>query len=1095
MTTLLKVCPSSSLLYEVAEASSPVWIGFVFAAGVAPPAWGYFPVAAAWTQLPGMPSFAGFFVFAPKAPGNPAAFVAAIRASAMAQPDIFQGLTIPVWLADPDAVPLAPIYIPTAMASSPIIPVDANLGFGGNFSFLIPANSYYGCDPDSETLSISAQQNFIFNVNGFPITGFDPALVLPLSGPEAGMLALNAVISFDPTPAGGDLAFHYNYRSVSGISQIRYPLFDIGAAGPKLSVAVTLDPSAPFDGVRTRFSFRDTTLGQPIPSGLQSPLGQSATLTPLPGSALVIRPLYGSTAAAGGMNSGFEPDGPFALALDPPTAGGALALMPGLAGSECMAAPSGTVLNFAAGASFCPYDPTLNSADTALPLDDMDGNALTAWISVQAQNGQATYSSQPPQSAFYVTDASIADYLFLNKVLPILTGASLPAAPFAAYGLITEQLGAKVDVDAYQAFERHAASQVRRRIMANGARSQRIRIFAAQAQSESFATGRGLVANSNDGGQTFQSVDLASTVDSEGGQHIWSLDNVGEALSLALRSASVFLVADRTVQGGTKLFDITGTLAFADWQLAVSLDGSVRAPDQTKQILILKFAPGSVATLVGQLGAWTDASIFLDDPVAVQGVLLARIAAIQAHANGQDAELAALYGPLAKLLNDPSWNGVLAFSPIVEAEPAVVEGIISTLPDQRLTAVVMGIAINALSGGGPTPPAISASAPFALIDYELPPPTTGGAGSADAIADFEVDYIRARFQNGAVASFAARATLTINALFGLPVAQQQAGKDAASNAIAIVGTYQTPTEPGGQGTYSFAAASPSLFRFAYEWYQGNVRAAILDRIVIEAIQFLPVSADATKKVSRFAMSGNIAFAKPNGKTTPPGLSVGGDLFDYDALSFVNLGLLMTEKGSTGGAPDWGFDVTQAGLSAVAPDALRQGLAMDLPLALVRMAAAGTLDQYGCQALQVPTGWTPPSSAFDFALIYSLDLGRPGAFAASSADLTATLVLGWSAEGDYALGFGLSGLGQQRQLTLQGVMQLGIGPIGIAPLPQGDGTRLGLILNQCQIGYLGTVFPPVATRFEVALIGAPPYPTSRLVWFASSGQPIPPRGRA
>lgn len=1090
MTTLLRVHPSSSSLYVADQPVADSWVGFVFPEGMTGPSWGYFPVSSAWPDISGSSLYQGFFIFSPRQPANAASFVSAVWNFIDGQPNLYQDMTMPLWIVDPDAPTLSPIYLPTTMGTSPVIPVGANMGFGGNFAFLIPANSYYACDPVAETLTITAQQNFIFNVNGFQISGFDPSLTLPLSGANAGKLMLNSTMAIDPTPSGADLGLHYNYQTASGVQQIRYPMLDIGAAGPKLSFAVALDPSAPFDHSRTQFAFQGQSIGASLPTGLLSPLGQQASLAPLAGSALVIRQLYGANTAGGGFDSAFEPHGPFSLSLPFAAPDGPLSLLPGLSGSESLSVPSQMTVTFQPGASFCPFDPTQDSDNIALPLDDMNGQAVTSWVAVGAMGAaQTVYASQPAQSAFYGTDASLADYLFCNKPLSTLTAQSLPAVPFAATGLIAQQLGTKVDIGPYQAFERHAASQVRQRILMQAAQVQRSRPLLGSGQSVTLATGRGLVVGSNDGGQTFQSVALASSTDAQKVQHNWQLSNLCAAMSTSLQSSTIFLLANRLTKNGSTLFNIDDLLAFFDWQLGVSLDGTIPG-----QFLLLKFGPGSVATLAGQPAAWTDADIFVDDPASLQRLLQERINTVASYATGPDKDLAALYGPLYQLLNDEAWNGVLAFSPLVDAMPAVVNGIVSALPDGQLVAFCMGLSINALSGGGGDAPSIKASAPFAVVDYELPPPTTGGAGSSGEIAAFEVDFIRARFQNGDLASFAAQATLTINSLFSMPVAKQNgAGQDSPSNAIVIVGSYQNPVDPNGQGTYSFAAASPSTFRFAYEWYQGNAKARIIDEIVIEAIQFLPVTSDEQNTVSRFAITGSFAFAQPNEQGKPQGLQIGGDLFDFNALNFVNLGLVMTDTANSLDPPTWQFDVTEASLTVNDPSTLRDGLAKDMPLSLNRLVGAGTLDQYGCQLLAVPTNWTPPIADFDYAFIFSLDLGRPGTFAASSADLTSTMILGWTADGDYALGFGINGLGQQRQLTLQGIMQLVVGEIGISPLKQGAGTRLALVLNQSQIIFLGNIFPPQGNRFDLALFGAPPYPSSRLLWFASDGQFIPPSG--
>lgn len=198
MTTLLKVNPSCPSLYEVDDPSASVWCAFLFPENELGPGWGCFPLDVAWMASGGMPSYTGFFVFAPQAPDNPVAFAAALWASNVASQ--LQNISMPVWVANADANPLQLIPIPTTNTFSPTIPNNVNLGFGANFSFLIPSQSYFSCDQEGQFLTITAQQRFIFNVNGYPITGFDPALTLALTGPQAGLLALNARLRDSTSP-------------------------------------------------------------------------------------------------------------------------------------------------------------------------------------------------------------------------------------------------------------------------------------------------------------------------------------------------------------------------------------------------------------------------------------------------------------------------------------------------------------------------------------------------------------------------------------------------------------------------------------------------------------------------------------------------------------------------------------------------------------------------------------------------------------------------------------------------------------------------------------------------------------------------------
>ncbi|CBS89292.1 hypothetical protein [Azospirillum lipoferum] len=1067
-------CPSVYL--PVSTPSSPLagpWVALVLPEGVSLTAvpqilsdWAWLDQAS--SQTPSMiPPVPGFWVFAPAAPADLPSFAEALWGSPAAA--VFTGTTVPVWCRNADDLSNGLQWLATGSTTGPLILSSANIGFGNNFAFFIPSGSPFTRNSASDTLTITAQGKFIFNIRGSGITGFDPSLTLALTGSDAGLLILGATLSFDPSPSSANLGIHYLYQSSgAAVTVLNYPLFDVGAAGPKIGYHVSLDPAAPFDGARTRFSFTQpaTTLG----AGFTSPLGQTVCLTPRSGAGLVIRSLWGT-----GGESCLEPDGDFTASLSPAMSDGSVALLCGSVGTEGLGGAAGSVLSFIAGAAYCPLDPTTATAsDQSDPLDDRGGAAVTAWVAVSAADGSAQYRCQPAQSALFQGGAGLPDYLFTGAAFPLVAGTTLSPVPMAAYGLINSQI-AKVAATPYRAFENHVLAPVRAQTMATATKAALAAKAAARTASapapaadttSTYVTNSGLVATVD--GEVLLSVQLAATVDAGGKTHSWVAEDISPALQTALMTNDCFLVVSRTAgSDGDILFSLSGDVAFSDWSFepGIGADG---------QFLIFKYAGTDIATLAGSLANWAEAATFNADPAAVQAALLSLIATVQAAAEGGDT----LYTTLWSALSDPAWNGLLALSAPANTLPEIVASMEYSL-GSTLSALAVGLQVNDLSGGGDESPAVAASAPFAVVDYANPDqaasPAAGGAYG------YTLDSLRAGFINGTLTSFTAGGRLEINQLFGLPAALQNDGGDATSNIVAIDGRYLQPVGDDATGYYAFSAAGPAEFRIAYDYFDGQATAQILKTVNVTNLQFVQVN----DNQSRFSLNGALVFNPPASAPEDPYLYLGSppttDLFDFDALAYSDLGIVMTGSGVD---LVYSFDVAQVRFPTPT-SGLRQGLVTDLPLTAQSLSGAGSLSDLGAIAFQVPTGWTPPVDGFDYALVFAITLGSPGLLSSQAGSLTGTVYLGWGASGSYSLGLLISGIDQTCSLTLQGVMKLAIGVAGIDTMASDGTNRTVLLLQQCSLSFMGAAIPGSARPFTLTLFGAPPYPSQTLLWFGDA----------
>ncbi|MBP2312923.1 hypothetical protein [Azospirillum soli] len=1072
MTMQLAVSSACPYVYLPEAGPGWSWVAFVLPATAATPTPDYLLSDWTWPTTDGStgPGYAGFWVFAPSQPPDLAGFARSLWASSAGKAftQSSSSTSSMVWYDQATLASLGnPEHIATAMSNRLQTSGNVSLSFGASFQFYIPSGSAVSFLSDGDLLTITANGWFALNIVNSSIGGFDSSLGIALGGDDAGVLTLGGKLSFDTSPRGANLGVHYQHRTSDGaVALLDYPAFDIPRT-TAIAYAVSLDPSAPFDGARTRFAFdpeagaRKGAYTGPLDSGFTTPTGQRIRLTPQDGAALVFRSLYG-----GGGQSCFEPDGPFLATLSPPAADGGIALLCGSAGTESIQGPAGTTLTFSAGASYCPFDPTAprTTAD-AVPLQDQDGAAITAWVSVTGDGSPASYRTQPAQSALFRPDAAQPNYLFACLPRPLLTATTLPALPMAPYGCADDQL-ASVPCQSFRAFETRVLAPAR--AMATVMAAKAARAAAPRARSadeggttETWVTNAGLVATASD--SALASLQVASTVDAGGATRIWSIDDIAETLQTALAANECFVVATRTTDGdGNSLFTLSGEVAFADWVFRPTVGDA--------HFLILKFASLDIRTLANGLSNWTDGASFNSDPTIAQANLIQAIDAIEAAASG-DPLTSALYATLWNALTDPAWNGVMSFAVPATSLPATVSGM---LPGRGLSAVALAVQTNDLGAANGTA-TVTASAPFAVVDMETADTSASPANGKEF--GYSLDRLLAGFDNGTLSSFNATGRLEINSLFSLPAARQTAaGEDAPDNIVPLSGSYQQPATAGAAGYYAFVSTGTAAFRAAYDYAQTQTAAQILKTVTVSGVQFVPVDGD----TSRFSISGTLTFNPPaqtnaGGTAGDPYLYLGAqptvDLFDLDALPYSDLGIVMTA--GDGGKTAYALDVSKVGFPTPG-QGLRTGLATDLPLNAAALLPAGSVSSLGAIPLQVPTGWTIPVDAFDYAIAYTLTLGTTGLQAARSGSLTGTLYLGWTAAGSYSLGLLIDGIDQNRAVTLQGVAKLSIGAVAIAGalLPDGRSVRTELYLRQCSLNFMGTAVPGNAQPFTIPMFGVP-----------------------
>src|SRR5262249_26478930 len=146
------------------------------------------------------------------------------------------------------------------------------------------------------------------------------------------------------------------------------------------------------------------------------------------------------------------------------------------------------------------------------------------------------------------------------------------------------------------------------------------------------------------------------------------------------------------------------------------------------------------------------------------------------------------------------------------------------------------------------------------------------------------------FENSTIRRFSSQVILSVDALFGASCSQEIPTEGLPQNAILLTGTL---LRQGGHDIYVFAESSPTTF---------DLDDAVLATARIDQATF---SAGSTGGAAtgpqhyRFAFRGGLAFRAPPAGTP--------DLFSFDELAYVNLGVVMTFDLSSGKPPHFDFD--------------------------------------------------------------------------------------------------------------------------------------------------------------------------------------------
>ncbi len=824
-------------------------------------------------------------------------------------------------------------------------------------------------------------------------------------------------------------------------------------------------------------------------------------------------------------------------------------LLCGLFGSETMAfmayTPNGpiSVMRFLARrdayASIFPFAAaSIDNPTSGAVGKRLTGEYRTSWMTIV---GGGTYDAQPEDSPLFEPKCppATAEGGAQEAASPVLTpfaagtkllnkpGFAVPFVPYAGLGAASRAFSPTE----ISTFESQIISPTRKALVSESvnavmvseklARRERVRqgvLFAADTAT-STTTPQGLLASVASGsvGADYRQVTLAQSEKAAGRPPFMRFWNLEMPLQNLLQSNQLFSVivnpeflgelvsTERFVDPVEPTFD--NTITIADWTMSANVGNGVMATDY-RNVMIMKFGEGTVVDRVRNPNKWVGTAEFSlpanagDPGVSLTGLSQWLQDFIAAAADQALVKKNPLYANFVRIVNDPSWNGILVLRADVNSLPDQIRGLSAGIDFTAFEAHHFGITVSRVRVDGCQVTLDGASSMFGLIDYQYPlfRQNVATGGNPDVALGipvagpygFTVLQLQALFVNSALADFQSRVQLTTNSLFDSRVlSTYTASGRSASNAVVLKGSYQAQ---GTTATYVFEQSGRTVFL---------VDSNVFNAIAFTRVQFNTLSGgDAQSTItSRFLIWGTFDFARlADGNKEP-----------YDILSFgTPNGTAPVDRGS-----GLAYSNLQISLSspADAPNAVTfvfggGGIAFDLASSTSR---AGSM--FPTFALQIDSfiaaspgkrpvdfGFLPVRASVPtreisgpwYGVVYKITMGTPGALV-SGAGFESRMLVAWSPQTlgndittSVFVGLQLPGANPGAKLiSLQGVLKVSVASIVLTyDQVQGSASKaFNLRLNDIGLKFFGIVKLPPGATINFFLFGNPTGSGS-LGWYAA-----------
>jgi len=903
------------------------------------------------------------------------------------------------------------------------------------------------------------------------------ATVIPVSGQDLGAL-------------GVELRYAIR-RSVNPndprLSPISMPVMTTLAQATTL--AMLWDPLNPFARGRTEFRF---ATGASIAASFVTQRGYATTLA----TTTVAAPLWQgglmftrcATRIDGVSNPGgtdlysLAPDGAFQLQVVPPQGGAGAGLvdqlMLGQSGLEtAQLSQTATLVLFTAGnnafAQTVALDGTLATGGngvtgTTPPL--LTDLATTSWVSVMpasTSDAGLLYYAQPRQSPLFTSGGGGA--------MPF---QQVPAARFAAHPTTSQSLPANFPVGVYAGVASNQIDAARALETAALAPLRRSQIVAgtgnslAEVSTDVLAiTPQGLVVEVDTGQSSVTEVIIASLPGTDT-PTLALADPKQDFLAGLFANQLFFVVSNPTVLTNQATCVPPFSLDLDGWTF--SLDPSLWRTGDNPTLMLWKYANRSIEDLAANPAGWgwPQAAADSKGSLAPTALLLnAIIAEAKRAATSQpDGLFANFYN---NVLADSGWNGVLFLNaPIgLGTLPASLKFLSAGIDQSKFFAHHVGVGQTPFDPAT-TPITLKQSSVFGLIDYNDPVDLVPSSSKPFV---FKTLQLTAQFANAHLAAFSTQVELSLNQLFGSPLAKKNA---VNGNNLVVSGTLQTS---GGSPAYAFALTGENKY---------SARNAVLLSVEITSLrietQSTPLSANQIS--TNFVLGGKMRFIELAGfdlysygpTTTSAGVPFDGYLI-FNQLALTMDFLLTAPNDQLWSANETGinFDVANSvprpdSLVNCFPVAARSLVASPNLTPLADTPTGVSPEDLGYLSIAAPIDQVPMTPTW-YGLTLALDLGSLGALV-GGVGIKAEILAAWQVGIDYSepslyLGLKLPGTTPRAgSFPLQGILKLGFQSFIFSTYQQNGKRAYLLRLSRFGLSVLGFHFPP--GNLDISLFGGP-----------------------
>lgn len=733
------------------------------------------------------------------------------------------------------------------------------------------------------------------------------------------------------------------------------------------------------------------------------------------------------------------------------------------------------------------------------------------------------YYSQPNDAALYNHDnipVDVGNYLLQLRNTPAayLTGSNTQFLPMVPYG----------GVGANLQFSYNDVRDFELQVLGPSRRTEVSAIPVSEQQSPApldntevlTTTPQGLLATVPAAGLTWQSIQLAK---SESKGIVYNLEfgnNVTKELRDAMQSNQLFLVATEAAPLGNFLNKIT----IADWPFTIRT-GKGSDTGNFSNILIFKFASGSLEERINDPKSWSSANVFNENPMLVSRWISAYIESAKLNAQNNYR-----FRNFVEIVQNPAWSGILALQVDIGVEtfPDDLKGLLAGIGQSQFFAHHFGIEVNFVKPDPQTGQLkLPRSSLFGLINYvdrsygssealrqhlNDPPfllsvqeAVSPIADNSKPLYDFKVLTLQVVFANSDIQDFTSRIQLTTTQWFGeaAQLNTDQQGDSLNQQSIEFKGSYE---KHNGVRTYTFVTDPGQVYRFM-------MQSQTMHYVEIVKAQFNTLRSPEPGAANAFAAGKENIFSRFNfwgymnfRLIDTFDLYSFGDLTDelsQDAkgLYFANLAVEMNfeldqqsglvENRSFSFVPDrMSFDMS---LSTPRNNSLFNNFPIRLSSIIHSKEEKAKPSDQGFLPVIIssPTQVTTQALTDNwYALVYDLNLGSMGALAAK-AGFVSQVSTAWSPDANtqrLAVGVRLPGVGGgQKTLSLQSVLNINIQSFTfISEYADADKQLLAYLLrfNNVKLSLLGKKLPGDADTQFILFGDFNGIDKTTLAWYAA-----------